>query len=486
MDVAIVRDTPFVTELDNLLAEGVRQAQIQGKPVLVSFAERISPVDTIAIFGRSRLVATDRFFWAQPGEDFCLVGVGAAHAIDAVEESRFRQIATSWQLILAGAIIEGPRRLPGVGPLLFGGFAFDSAYPQDPDTTIWQGYPAGRVVLPSMLFTIANGETWLTINILVTGESDVQQQSRDLNSLWHTLTASNALPKNGNGNGNGSKPNGIHTLNTTLHELRSAEDWQADVAFVAQAIRQGELEKAVLARGVKLQASSRLDISAALRKLKAEYVGCYIFAVAHGERCFLGATPEQLIRLRDRKIKAMSLAGSSKRGATPDEDEVLGRALLASAKNREEHVVVVRTMIEALQALCEDLQVSSEPSLLKLGNVQHLCTRITGQLAADYTLLDLVERLHPTPAVGGRPREIALKLIREREGLDRGWYAGPVGWLNQNDEGEFAVALRSALVYGEEATLFAGCGIVGDSDPEREFAESILKLKPMLSALTNP
>src|SRR5262245_41716426 len=165
MDVAIVRDTPFVIELDALLVEGVQQAQRQGKPILVSYAERVSPVDAIAIFERSRQVATDRFFWAQANEGLCLVGIGAAHVIEAVEESRFRQISTSWQRILTGAIVEGPRRLPGVGPLLFGGFAFDPAYPQNPETTIWQGFPNGRLILPSLLVTQTNGETWLTINV---------------------------------------------------------------------------------------------------------------------------------------------------------------------------------------------------------------------------------------------------------------------------------------------------------------------------------
>ena len=180
----------------------------------------------------------------------------------------------------------------------------------------------------------------------------------------------------------------------------------------------------------------------------------------------------------------MSLAGSIRRGKTPAEDARLGQTLLDSAKDRAEHAVVVRALGEALGETCDRLQVSDTPSLLKLGHIQHLCTPITGHLANGHTLLDLVERLHPTPAVGGRPREAALRLIRACEGLDRGWYAGPVGWLDAQGEGEFAVALRSALLHGNTATLFAGCGIVADSDPEREYAESRLKLKPMLTALS--
>jgi isochorismate synthase len=221
-----------------------------------------------------------------------------------------------------------------------------------------------------------------------------------------------------------------------------------------------------------------------LRRLAAHYRGCYLFAIARGESCFLGATPEQLLRLRDGELHTMSLAGSIRRGETPAADDALGQSLLDSAKDRREQIVVTQAITEALGETCLSVRVAPEPKLLKLGNIQHLCTPITGQLASGYTIFDVIERLHPTPAVGGRPREAALQFIREHEQLDRGWYAGPVGWVNAAGEGEFAVALRSALLRGRTATLFAGCGIVADSDPEREYAESELKLKPMLSALT--
>ena len=179
----------------------------------------------------------------------------------------------------------------------------------------------------------------------------------------------------------------------------------------------------------------------------------------------------------------MSLAGSIRRGRTPEEDQQLGQALQDSVKDRNEHTVVVQAMVEALYATCASLTVGPT-GLLKLGNIQHLCTPIIGPVADGQTLLDLVERLHPTPAVGGRPRVVALHWIRQHEQLDRGWYAGPVGWVDERGEGEFAVALRSALLHGDRATLFAGCGIMADSDPEREYVESSLKLKPMLTALT--
>ena len=267
-------------------------------------------------------------------------------------------------------------------------------------------------------------------------------------------------------------------------ELRPAVDWQADVANAVSAIRRGELEKVVLARAVQLRSAQSFSAKRALQHLASHYADCYLFAIARGARCFLGATPEQLVRLRDGEVKAMSLAGSIARGKTPEEDERLARTLLNSAKDRREHAVVVSAMLEALGKVCSRLEVSQTPSLLKLDNIQHLYTPLTGWLADGHTLLNLVEQLHPTPAVGGRPRHAAMRLIRECEKLDRGWYAGAVGWLDRQGEGEFSVAIRSALLHANEATLFAGCGIMADSDPEREYAESRLKLAPMLAALT--
>jgi isochorismate synthase len=469
MNVDIVSENTIIIELRHLLHEGVQQAQHQNQSVLVSLSERIWPLDPIALFQRGRQCTADQFFLAQPGEAFALVGLGIAQAIDAVEESRFRQIGTSWQHTLAGAIVEGPRGLPGVGLTLLGGFAFDT---QPSRTEIWQGFPAARMVLPSLQFTFSGDEAWLTCNVLVTPQSNPDIEANTLARLYEDLLAPEPPHKNG------------IVPHTTLHELRSAQEWQAEVADVARAIRHGDLEKAVMARAVRLDSSHDFDLASALRKLVRDYVGCHIFAIGHRDQCFLGATPERLLRLRDHEIKTMSLAGSIRRGTTDEEDQQMGEALLNSQKDRGEHTVVTRMLVEALRETCDWVEASPEPSLLKLGNVQHLRTQITARLSADHTLLEVVERLHPTPAVGGWPREAALNLIREKEGLDRGWYAGPIGWLNAHGDGEFFVAIRSALVRGREAYLFAGCGIVADSDPEREYAESCLKLKPMLSALS--
>ncbi|MGA7670616.1 MAG: isochorismate synthase [Nitrolancea sp.] len=268
-----------------------------------------------------------------------------------------------------------------------------------------------------------------------------------------------------------------------LSETRPAADWQQVVADASAAIRDGQAEKIVLAREVRLQSETPFDVSYALQRLVAAYPTCYVFAFGHGEKTFLGATPERLVHVEDGDLEAACLAGSERRGATPEEDRELGEALLASAKDREEHAIVVRALRDGLSGLCDQLIAPDEPELLSVSNVHHLFTPISARLRAGVCILDAVERLHPTPAVGGYPRETALAFIREHEGMDRGWYASPIGWVGPDGGGEFAVALRSGLVDGSTAFLFAGCGIMGDSDPRREYDESWLKFRPMLSAL---
>jgi isochorismate synthase len=255
------------------------------------------------------------------------------------------------------------------------------------------------------------------------------------------------------------------------------------VSSAAGAIRRGRAEKIVLARAVRCEWREPLAPWAALRRLRQTYPGCTLFAVAEGPEAFLGATPERLVRLQRREVRVDCLAGTIGRGGTDAEDRQLAERMLTSAKDRSEHAVVVRELREKLTDLCSDLRLPPTPAVMKLRNVQHLHTPIRGRLATDDCILSLVERLHPSPAVGGFPTEAALRFIREREGLDRGWYAAPVGWLDRHGEGEFAVAIRSALLGERGATLFAGCGIMADSDPEAEYRESDLKLQSMLSAL---
>jgi menaquinone-specific isochorismate synthase len=259
----------------------------------------------------------------------------------------------------------------------------------------------------------------------------------------------------------------------------TAPQWEQAVATAVARIRAGQLRKVVLARDLHAVASAPLDVRMLLARLTARSPGSYAFACAG----LVGATPELLIRREGSAVSSLVLAGTVARGGTPAEDAVLSATLLASAKDAEEHRYAVDSVREVLAPLCDHLEVAPEPALLRLADVQHLATPVQGTLAKDASALALAASLHPTAAVCGTPTEAAMDLIRELEGMDRGRYSGPVGWVDGRGNGEWGIALRCGEIGGSRARLFAGCGIVADSDPSAELAEAQAKFRPMRLAL---
>jgi isochorismate synthase len=289
-------------------------------------------------------------------------------------------------------------------------------------------------------------------------------------------------------NAPGAAPEGAENAASLLPPLDpvSPEDWMALVSRVADGIRHHRLgvDKVVLARAHTVPAIG-VDPVEVVRRLAQAYPSCTVFAIDYAGVCFIGATPERLVSLHHGTASTMALAGSFARGATPREDQAQAERLLHNPKERAEHAFVVRALRDGLagDGLCTRIMADAEPRVRTLANVQHLFTPIRGQVAPGRGVLDLVQSLHPSPAVGGVPRQQALELIRHEERLDRGWYAGAIGWLDSQAEGEFVVGIRSALLRQDTATLFAGCGIVADSNAAAEFAESEWKLRPMRAAL---
>jgi isochorismate synthase len=270
------------------------------------------------------------------------------------------------------------------------------------------------------------------------------------------------------------------------------EAWSSSVARITGAVGRGRLDKVVLARRVDLRADRHIDPTMVIRRLVAAERGdpspgarltSTVFAFGRGDRTFLGSSPERLASVRGRDLRTMALAGTAARGTHPSEDGAMGTALLASEKDREEHAVVVAMLRETLAPLVDELVLPRVPRIVRSARLQHLVTEATALLRAGIGLLDVVEHLHPTPAVGGWPTGPALDLLDDESELDRGWYAGPVGWVDRAGDGDHTVAIRSALIHGRDASLFAGCGIVADSEPDREWAESELKLRVMGDAL---
>ena len=255
--------------------------------------------------------------------------------------------------------------------------------------------------------------------------------------------------------------------------------WLEAVSDAVEAIRAGDLEKVVLARDLMLWSRAPFDVRAVLAGLAARFPSCFTFR----DGALVGASPELLLRRDGSRIASRVLAGTAPRGSDAAADDALGAELLASAKDRWEHDLAARSAADVLAAHCADLVVPDGPSLVRLDNVQHLGSDLTGTLDADVHVLDLLDVLHPTAAVAGTPRDVALARIPALERMDRGRYAGPVGWCTPDGDGEFAIALRCAEVDGTRARLFAGAGVVGDSLPESELRETWLKLRAMTDAL---
>ena len=399
-----------------------------------------------------------RASYERPDSGLALVAVGeAGRATSPPGDGPRGAYDAARELLAAPARVDSP----ALRPRLLGGFAFrDEPPPQDP----WSGFGCGSLLLPRLLF-VRDGEAR---GVVIAPGID-PDEARELIGRA-VLAPAPRRPADDCG---------------PLKQVRSIdrEQWLASVDSIATEVRAGVYEKVVLATSLVLDGECTIDVGATLARLRVGYPECHLFTYHAGGATFLGASPELLVALHEGDVTALGLAGSARRGATDDEDERIGRELLASGKDRIEHESVVRAIREGLDGLTERLRAPNQPGLRRLRNIQHLATEITGRVARGVDVLDLVQRLHPTPAVCGWPKAAAQHVIAVLESFDRGWYAGPIGWLDARGDGEFAVGLRSALVRGSRAWLFAGNGIMGDSDPEAELAEVQLKFRPLADAL---
>jgi menaquinone-specific isochorismate synthase len=380
--------------------------------------------------------------WIQHGEG--LVGWGeAARVTLPAGQDRFTAGEKWLRALFDGARIDDQVGLPGCGPVAFGSFTFDHTS----DGSV--------LVVPQALIGSRSGRAWLT----TIGDVPAAPGS--------------ALPVTG--------PAEVRWHDGSL----TAPQWERAVGAAVARIRAGGLRKVVLARDLHATASVSIDERLLLSRLAARYPDCYTFACAG----LVGATPELYIKRQGRQISSLVLAGTMPRSSDPAEDTALGAALLASAKEAEEHEYAAADVRDALAPLCDRLTVAERPSLLRLANVQHLATAVSGHLGTPRhpgsvpSVLALVDALHPTAAVCGTPTEAAMELIRELEGMDRGRYAGPVGWVDTDGNGEWGIALRCAEIAGHRARLFAGGGIVAGSEPAAELAETQVKFRPMQFAL---
>jgi isochorismate synthase len=467
------------------LAALVASGDGDASPSLASATLAVPGLDPISLFAAAVEAGLEGALWLKPSEGTAFVGIGRAWAAEPDGPDRFATAEAAWRGVLASARFDNDVNGRGTGPVLLGGLGFSGRQPGPDDA--WAPFGAASLVLPELLLAVNPDGARLTASIV--GESDgpagvtPMTGGPDLERQWTRLVERARAIEPGP-NGMVARP--VFAPLRVVDEQPGREAWDRLVGTFAGAVGRGRIDKVVLARRVGLRSPVELDVPNALRRLAASAPESTIYAFRRGGSTFLGATPERLARTEGRSFRTIAVAGSIRRGADAAEDAALADELLASEKDREEQAIVVDSIRDQLAPIADTLAVAPEPSVMRLRFVQHLATEITGTLPEARGLLSIGALLHPTPAVGGAPRDVALALLDEHEGFDRGWYAGPIGWLAADGDGELCVALRCGIVDHTRAMLFAGCGIVADSDPDAEWEESRIKLRAVVSALGIP
>jgi isochorismate synthase len=457
-----------VERLHGRIEAAAARARRAGQPVLASITVPIPAELDLSAAVLSARTPGDRFACLeQPDRDgFTLAGLGEAATIEARGPERFHEVATRARDLARGALAddpaEDPHRPPASGPVFMGGFAFAHEGGSSPE---WSSLPPACLVLPEVVLSRQGDQARLTLNAVIQPDDDadaVVERRREL--------APAAMPL--------LDPDPVQR--TRVASAAPPSHYEHAVERAVERIRKGELEKVVLAREVRAHAAAPHDPAAVFGALRELFPACYCWCVGTPEAAFVGASPELLVRRDGQRAQTVALAGTTRRSADPSVDDHLGEQLLQSTKDRAEQAIVARRIERTLDPVSLWVAAGEEPVLVKVHNVQHLATPIRAQLADPVPAVELAGMLLPTPAVGGEPREAALPLIPALEGLDRGWYAGAVGWTDLAEDGEFCVALRCALLRGRVAHLYAGCGIVSESVPAEELAETEVKLQALL------
>jgi salicylate biosynthesis isochorismate synthase/menaquinone-specific isochorismate synthase len=429
----------------------------------------VGEVDPSAVVAASRRPDEPWFCLEQPDRGGAAVAaLGRVLALEAEGEDRFARVAERWRAVARDALADETDGPGGSGLVALGGFAFA---PSGGASPTWAGFAPASMIVPEVSLARSGGETRLTVNVAVSPDDTVDTALERVARRLGELRAA-PLPL-------------LDPVPVGRYEVISPmppAHYEEAVARAVQRISAQEFEKVVLAREVEVHAPVAHDPAAVFGLLRQAFLSSFTYAVGRGDATFIGATPELLIRREGQRASTVALAGSTRRSADPAVDDHLGEQLLRSDKDRQENAIVGRRIAQTLRPFSVWVTAAGEPVVVKVANIQHLAAPIRAQLASSIGAIELAGRLHPTPAVGAEPAS-ALGVIPALEGFDRGWYAGPVGWADASGDGEFCVALRCALLRGPVARCYAGCGIVRDSDPAAELAETEVKLQVMLPAL---
>ncbi len=436
---------------------------------LISYAAEAPEVPLTEFLRRAH--GQRRVHWENARDDVAFAGYGAVMDLIAMGGERFSTLATLHQRLFDGAHMSG-----GAEPLLVGGAAFQADFvPQ----IVWRGMVSAQFVLPEVVLRRQSGKSWLVMSRYVQShvDNELERLKTDFEVTFDDLFW----------NFSGEHWNPAWEEASEIEYPMGYDNWARIVNHATAKMHDGELDKVVLARMCQIRFSNPVNIVRALDYLGDAYPDTFRFLFEpEPHNAFYGATPETLVKVQGRTVYADALAGTVKRGDTLGEDAALADQILTDPKERREHDYVVQGLREHLAPFVDSLQADDAPGVLKLSNVQHLYTPVSGMLNDDYGVLPLVSVLHPTPALGGQPRHIAGTLIQTLEPITRGWYAAPIGWLDSRGDGHFGVGIRSAVSRGGTVWCYAGAGIVSESQPEREWAETDLKFRPMLNAVGVP
>jgi isochorismate synthase len=458
------------------LALAVRRARRAGRQVLATISLPLAPdVDPSAVVCASRRPGERWFVFEQPDRGHAaLAALGEATSLQASGKERFASVADRWRALSAFAV-GGPADEPaGAGPLAVGGFSFA---PGGGGAPHWDGFEPASLTVPEVALVRGTRAGALSVRMTLAALASPDDVPEELLARLERRVAElrgGALPL-------------LDPAPTGRFQVASAmppEHYEQAVERATELIAAGQLKKIVLAREVQVHAPEPYDPTAVFGVLREEFPACFVFCVGRGDATLVAASPELLVRREGHRVSTLALAGSTRRSADPAVDSHLGEQLLRDESYREEHAIVARRIERLLRPHAIWVTAAPEPELVRIANIQHLATPIRAQLAAPMEALELAGLMHPTPAVGGEPLRPAAPLIPALEGLDRGWYTGPVGWTDATGDGEFCVALRCALLRGNVARCYAGNGIVRDSDPASELAETEVKLQALLPLLS--
>jgi menaquinone-specific isochorismate synthase len=447
-------------------------ARKRGRPQLASITLEVDALDPLAVLESIFEPGEQHFYVERPAEGVALAGAEAVASFTAAGEERFAECQKFVDAIVANTVAVGDVSAPFGGPHFFLAFSFE------PRVDSGEPFEAATVFVPRWQVATREGRTTAVANVLVSPEIPVEPLAM---RVWRARQKFSSFDYAGPDFSENRRAEPIRVA-----EVGPSDGYQTAVGKAVDRIRDGAFQKIVLARAKDLVSREPFHPLRVLNGLRQRYADCYAFSFANGRgQSLIGASPERLLKVGEGQLLTEALAGSARRGSSASEDAALGGALLRSEKDLAEHDYVVRAINRRLAPLGIHLEGPNRPVLKRLANVQHLHTPLRAKLPEGVRLLDVLSQVHPTPAVGGSPREAAVPCIRSLEAFPRGLYAGAIGWVDARGEGEFFVALRSALIDGTRARLYAGAGIVAGSEPEKEFQETELKFRALMEALVD-